>query len=40
MKESGVDWIGQIPEEWGVIKFKYLGDVKQGVNIFAERYSR
>lgn len=31
MKESGVDWIGQIPEEWGVIKFKYLGDVKQGL---------
>lgn len=31
MKESGIDWIGQIPEEWGVIKFKYLGDVKQGL---------
>lgn len=31
MKESGVDWIGQIPEEWEVIKFKYLGDVKQGL---------
>ena len=31
MKESGIDWIGQIPEEWEVIKFKYLGDVKQGL---------
>lgn len=31
MKESGIDWIGQIPQEWGVIKFKYLGDVKQGL---------
>lgn len=31
MKESGIDWIGQIPEEWRVIKFKYLGDVKQGL---------
>ncbi len=24
MKESGVEWIGEIPEEWNVIKFKYL----------------
>lgn len=31
MKESGIDWIGQIPQEWEVIKFKYLGDVKQGL---------
>ncbi|RRD33571.1 MULTISPECIES: restriction endonuclease subunit S [Streptococcus] len=31
MKDSGVDWIGQIPQGWGVIKFKYLGDVKQGL---------
>lgn len=31
MKESGIDWIGQIPEEWEIIKFKYLGDVKQGL---------
>ena len=31
MKESGIDWIGQIPEEWEVTKFKYLGDVKQGL---------
>lgn len=31
MKESGIDWIGQIPEEWEVIKFKFLGDVKQGL---------
>ena len=31
MKDSGVDWIEQIPQGWGVIKFKYLGDVKQGL---------
>lgn len=23
MKESGIDWIGQIPEEWGVSKIKF-----------------
>ena len=31
MKDSGIDWIGQVPEGWGVIKFKHLGDVKQGL---------
>ena len=31
MKDSGIGWIGQIPQGWGVIKFKYLGDVKQGL---------
>ena len=24
MKDSGVDWIGQIPNGWGTIRFKYL----------------
>ncbi len=24
MKDSGVEWIGEIPQEWGTIKFKYL----------------
>ena len=31
MKDSEIDWIGQVPEGWGVTKFKYLGDVKQGL---------
>ena len=24
MKDSGVEWIGEIPKTWGVIRFKYL----------------
>ena len=24
MKDSGIEWIGEIPEEWRTIKFKYL----------------
>ena len=24
MKDSGVAWIGKIPKEWGIVKFKYL----------------
>ena len=26
MKDSGVEWIGEIPQDWGVIKNKYLID--------------
>ena len=28
MKESGIDWIGQIPEEWEVIKIKFFTYMK------------
>ena len=24
MKDSGIEWIGQIPKDWGIVKFKYL----------------
>lgn len=24
MKDSGIEWIGEIPEEWGTIKIKYI----------------
>ncbi|MBJ7442465.1 MAG: restriction endonuclease subunit S [Sphingopyxis sp.] len=24
MKESGVDWIGEIPEHWDIVRYKYL----------------
>lgn len=24
MKDSGIEWIGEIPKEWNVIKFKYI----------------
>lgn len=24
MKDSGIDWIGKIPDEWEVCKLKYL----------------
>ena len=26
MKDSGVDWIGQIPQGWGVSRLKYLAN--------------
>ena len=29
-KSSGVNWIGDIPEDWGVIKLKYVGKIGSG----------
>lgn len=26
MKDSGIEWIGDIPQTWGIIRFKYLHD--------------
>ena len=26
MKDSGVEWIGEIPKEWHIVKIKYLPD--------------
>ncbi|KTA85926.1 restriction endonuclease subunit S [Aeromonas salmonicida] len=31
MKDSGVEWLGQVPEHWGVSQVKY--EVKQGTSI-------
>ena len=33
MKESGIDWIKQIPEEWGVSRLKYYFDIYAGGDI-------
>jgi type I restriction enzyme S subunit len=30
MKDSGVEWLGEIPEHWEIIRLKYLSDVVLG----------
>lgn len=30
-KDSGVDWIGEIPSDWNVIKIKYVSDISRGL---------
>ncbi len=30
MKDSGIEWIGEIPEAWRVSKMKYIGDYVNG----------
>jgi type I restriction enzyme S subunit len=31
-KESGVDWIGQIPEDWEIKKMKWITSIKRGAS--------
>ncbi|GMV83093.1 MAG: hypothetical protein AMXMBFR7_42770 [Planctomycetota bacterium] len=31
-KESGVEWLGQVPEHWAVISIKWLSPVKRGAS--------
>lgn len=39
MKDSGIAWIGEIPEEWEISKMKYLIKVSSGEYISKELYS-
>ena len=32
-KDSGIEWIGEIPEHWKVVKIKYLAKIKSGDSI-------
>ena len=39
LKDSGVDWIGQIPEEWKISKIGWLFSIKAGGDAKRELYS-
>lgn len=32
MKDSGVDWIGSIPQQWATIRVKYIGETQNGIS--------
>lgn len=38
MKDSGVEWIGEIPEEWHVKKLRYLGRCQNGISKSSEYF--
>lgn len=38
MRYSGVEWIGYIPETWGVKKLRYLGNFQNGVSAGSEYF--
>ena len=31
MKDSGIEWIGEIPKHWKVVRIKYLGTTRNGL---------
>ena len=33
MKDSGVEWIGEIPEEWRTAKLKYFASIRSGITL-------
>jgi len=37
MKDSGIEWLGEIPEHWEVKKLKYVADLKSGSSITSEQ---
>ncbi len=36
MKDSGVEWLGDVPEHWGFRSLRYVGNCQNGINIGAE----
>lgn len=38
MKDSGVEWLGQVPEHWDVKPLRYLGSCQNGINISADAF--
>ena len=32
MKDSGVEWIGKIPEEWSICKLRHIGSTQNGIS--------
>ena len=39
MKDSGVDWIGKIPEHWEVRKLKHIAKLKSGDTISSDSFT-
>ena len=37
MNDSGVEWIGEIPENWDVCKIQYMANLKSGYNLTTEQ---
>lgn len=38
LKDSGVEWLGQVPEHWDVRQLRFLGTCQNGINIGAEYF--
>lgn len=38
MKPSGIDWMGDIPEEWEVMRLRYIGNCQNGISESSEYF--
>lgn len=38
MKDSGVEWLGELPKHWEVKPLRHLGECQNGINIGAEAF--
>lgn len=39
MKDSGIEWIGEVPEHWKNCKIQYMANLKSGYNLTTEQIS-
>ncbi|MCW1360812.1 restriction endonuclease subunit S [Campylobacter jejuni] len=37
-KDSGIEWLGEIPQHWEIVKLKYLGNFQNGISINSEAF--
>lgn len=40
MKDSGIEWIGEIPKSWKVTKVKYIGKLQNGISKNAKYFGK
>ena len=33
MKDSGVEWLGEVPEHWEKVRLKQVSDVQTGITL-------
>tara|TARA_Y100000296_G_scaffold26795_1_gene31471 strand:+ start:2945 stop:4261 length:1317 start_codon:yes stop_codon:yes gene_type:complete len=38
MKDSGVEWLGEVPEHWNLKCVRYLGQCQNGINIAGDKF--
>jgi type I restriction enzyme S subunit len=40
MKDSGVEWVGEIPKDWDIIPLRYLGSFQNGISKGSEFFGK
>ena len=40
MKDSGVEWLGEMPEGWAISAIRHLGECQNGINIGADSFGK